>query len=310
MKRVLCLYTGGTIGCQPTPTGLAPAPGTLTVPLQALAHRRSLDLDLLEYPLLLDSSSQGPSDWNRIGQDIANQYDNFDGFIVLHGTDTLAYTAAALSFQLENLCKPVIITGSQRPWWQANSDAPTNVAQAFAALHLVTPGVRVVFGGKTLPGACVRKVDADADMAFDAPNWSGKWPPLCGSGTLHFTPVNPENRIIGIKLYPGTTYDWLAQALTEPLQGIILETYGSGNLPEHAGLIRALEKQAAAGAIIINCTQCPRGQVRQGQYASSAALTRIGAIPAEGMTPEASLARLYWLLAKKANASNRVSFTV
>ncbi|SFN74576.1 L-asparaginase [Formivibrio citricus] len=298
MKRILCLYTGGTIGCLPTENGLAPAPGILSTPLQALAAGHALEVTLQEYPQLLDSSSMGPADWNRIGQDIAIQYDAFDGFVVLHGTDTLAYTAAALSFQLENLGKPVIVTGSQRPWLQDASDAPANVALALTAAASGIAGVRVAFGGKLLPGNGVRKVDADGDTAFDAPNWNGEWPAPRNSGDLRFTAIDPTSRVVGIKLYPGTSYDWLAQSLVEPLQGIVLETYGSGNLPDHAGLIAALEKQAAAGAIIVNCTQCLRGMVRQGRYASSSALARIGALPAEDMTPEAALVKLYCMLAK------------
>ena len=299
MTRILCLYTGGTIGCRPTPNGLAPAPGILSAPLLALAKDQSIDLCLQEYPKLLDSSSMGPASWNRIGLDIAEQYDDFDAFVVLHGTDTLAYTAAALSFQLENLGKPVVITGSQRPWFAPDSDAPANLAAAFAAAKSANCGVIVAFGGKLLPGASVRKVDSNADRAFDAPNWDGNWPESKPQDALYFTPIDPDCRVVGIKLYPGATYDWLAQALTQPLHGLVLETYGSGNLPQHEGLIAALEKQSAAGAIIINCTQCLKGQVQQGRYASSAALARIGALPAGDLTPEAALAKLYWLLAQK-----------
>lgn len=304
MPRILCLYTGGTIGCQPGKTGLAPAPGILSVPLAELATHLSatLQLEILEYPQLLDSSSMGPADWNRIGADIATRHDEFDGFVVLHGTDTLANTAAALSFQLENLTKPVLITGSQRPWFTSGSDAPANVALALKNAIGGWAGVRVAFGGRLLPAPRVRKSDADLDRAFSAPNWNGIWAePLAANGPAHCVTVNPAARILGIKLYPGFSCDWLANALTIPLQGLVLETFGSGNLPDHAGLAAALEQQATAGAVIVNCSQCHAGMIRQGHYAASNILNRTGALPAGDMTSEAAFAKLYYLLASRAS---------
>ena len=307
MTRILCLYTGGTIGCLPTEQGLSPARGALTKPIADLASNlpNSPDVVLQEYSQLLDSSCMGPTDWNRIGTDIMAQYADFDGFVILHGTDTLAYTAAALSFQLENLSKPVLITGSQRPWFATGSDAPANVTSALKSASGDWPGVRVAFGGRLLPGTRVRKMDADHDHAFYAPNWNGLWPeniqlphpPTCIT-------VDPHAKITGIKLYPGFNYDWLSTALNDPLQAIVLETYGSGNLPEHSGLIAALKKQAASGALIINCSQCPTGHVKQGHYASSHVLGQIGALPAQDMSPEAALAKLYYLFATTQHAED------
>ncbi|MBS1156878.1 MAG: hypothetical protein H6R07_2802 [Proteobacteria bacterium] len=306
MKRILCLYTGGTLGCLPSQQGLAPAPGILNTPIAELAAHLpgSPRVELLEYPQLLDSSSMGPADWNRIGADIAGHHADYDGFVVLHGTDTLAYTAAALSFQLEHLAKPVIVTGAQRPWFMADSDAPANVSAALEHALGDWPGVRVAFGGRLLPGARVRKTDADNNQAFSAPNWDGQWPtPVAPTTPARCFTIDPQARIIGIKLYPGLTGDWLATALTQPQQGIVLETYGSGNLPEHAGLIAALEQQARAGAIIVNCTQCLAGHVQQGHYATSSSLQRIRALPAADMTPEAALTKLYYLQATSATAN-------
>ncbi|MDR3410497.1 MAG: asparaginase [Formivibrio sp.] len=303
MKRILCLYTGGTIGCIPSPEGLAPAPGVLNDHIADLATHftDAPQVELLEYPQLLDSSSMGPADWNRIGTDIAERHADYDGFVVLHGTDTLAYTAAALSFQLENLAKPVILTGAQHPWFKADSDAPANVLAALNSALGGWSGVRVAFGGRLLPGTRVRKSDADRRQAFTAPNWNGQWvgttatdAPVCCAV------IQPEAHFIGIKLYPGFSCHWLAAALAEPQQGIVLETYGSGNIPDHANLITALERQARAGAIIVNCTQCFSGHVQQGHYAASNILQRIQALPAGDMTPEAALAKLYYLHATAA----------
>ncbi len=312
MKRLLCLYTGGTIGCLLTPEGLAPAPGVLGMELAGLVRQRCshLQVELVEYPQLLDSSSMGPAGWNRIAADIATYHEAFDGFVILHGTDTLAYTASALSFQLENLAKPVVLTGSQRPWLAHGSDAPANVAAALLCASGGRPGVQVAFGGQLLPGNRSRKTDAEHDLAFSAPNWNGNWPDYPDNpGPLRNVAVDPGARIVGIKLYPGFSNDWLARALTEPLQALVLESYGSGNLPDHPGLLSALEKQADSGTLIINCTQCLAGHVRQGRYASSSTLARMGALPAGDMTPEAALTKLYYLFAQHTSPESvRIGF--
>lgn len=298
MKRILCLYTGGTIGSKPTPQGLAPAAGALHDLLTELAAQQPSqpNITLLEYPQLLDSSSMGPADWNRIAADIAARHDEFDGFVVLHGTDTLAFTAAALSFQLEHLAKPVLLTGSQRPWLQTGSDACANVTLALKNAAGGWPGVRVAFGGRLLPGTRARKSDADHDQAFSAPNWNGLWQESTEpTAPVRCALVDPTARIAALKLYPGYSCDWLAAALAQPLQGLILETFGSGNLPDSPTLIAALNRQAESGAIIVNCSQCHAGKVQQGQYAASAALDAAGVIPAGDMTAEAALTKLYYL---------------
>lgn len=313
MKRILCLYTGGTIGSKPTSQGLAPAAGALQDLLTELAAHLpdQPDVTLLEYPQLLDSSSMGPADWNHIAADISARHDEFDGFVVLHGTDTLAFTAAALSFQLENLAKPVLLTGSQRPWLQTGSDASANVALALKNAAGGWPGVRVAFGGRLLPGTRVRKSDADHDQAFSAPNWNGIWPESPDyASPAHCINVDPATRIAALKLYPGYSCDWLAAALAQPLQGLVLETFGSGNLPDSPALIAALNQQAQSGAIIVNCSQCHAGKVQQGQYAASAALSAVGVIPAGDMTAEAALTKLYYLFAIPSNSvAIRTRFT-
>ncbi len=301
MTKILCLYTGGTIGCKPTMHGLAPAPGVLHEPLRALAasHPDTPEITVLEYPELLDSSSMGPADWNRIGADIARFYADFDAFIVLHGTDTLAYTAAALSFQLEHLAKPVIITGAQRPWLQAGSDAPANVASAIREAASGTAGVRVTFGGKVLPGFAVRKTGTERDDDFAAPNWDGRWPALVATEPLHLVKINPSARIAAFKLYPGLSYDLLITALEKaPLAGLVLESWGSGNLPHRPDLIEAIYWQARRGAVIVNCSQCLAGIVRPAHYAAGHEIARIGAIPAGPMGPETAIAKLHYLFGR------------
>lgn len=298
-QRILCLYTGGTIGCIATPHGLAPAAGVLQQPiadLVAMAAAPQCQVVLREYPNLLDSSSMQPSDWLRIAQDIDANYADFDGFIVLHGTDTLAWTAAALHWQLANLAKPVVITGSQRPWLASDSDAPTNFKLALHAACGQQAGVMVAFGGQLLPGVAVKKLDADADKAFAAPNWQGIWPAR-PTAAYYLQPVNPALNILAIKLYPGTEA-WLANSLKlQNFEGIAIESYGSGNLPSNTHLEATLQQLAQRGTIITNCSQCIAGEVRQGHYAAGDFMQQIKALPAGRMSIEAATTWLYTALA-------------
>ncbi len=294
-QRILCLYTGGTIGCIATPHGLAPAANVLQQPiaeLVSMATSPQCQVVLREYPQLLDSSSMGPKDWLRIATDINDNYADFDGFIVLHGTDTLAWTAAALHWQLAQIDKPVVITGSMRPWLASGSDAPANFSLALNTVCSQRMGVIVAFGDKLLPGYAVKKLDSDADCAFTAPNWQGQWP-APPTSAYQFHPVDPLRQILAVKLFPGTQA-WLAQSLNPlTIDGIALETYGSGNLPNDPALKTALQRLALHGTIIINCSQCIAGEVRQGHYAASDLLQQINAFAGGRMSIEAATTWLY-----------------
>ncbi|QZA82204.1 asparaginase [Deefgea piscis] len=300
-QRILCLYTGGTIGCAPSPLGLAPKAGILSpviTNLLAQEHNLGIALTLREYPEALDSSSMQPSDWLRIAQDIDAAYHQFDGFIILHGTDTLAWTAAALHWQLNQIDKPVVITGSQRPWLELGSDAPANFQLALDAVQSQRHAVMVAFNGLLLPGYAVKKLDADADAAFAAPNWQGEWPST-QPGNYQFYPLNPSLNILSIKLYPGSE-TWLASSInSQVFAAIAIETYGSGNIPDHFLLKSALKNAVNAKSLIINCSQCIRGQVRQGHYAAGSFLQEINALAAGRLTIEAATTWLYTALAKK-----------
>jgi L-asparaginase len=272
--------------------------GVLQQPIAKLLARDQfahIQLTLREYPQLLDSSSMQPRDWLRIAKDIDADYANFDGFIVLHGTDTLAWTAAALHWQLAHIAKPVVITGSQRPWLVGGSDAPANFELALHAACGEQAGVMVAFGGQLLPGVAAKKIDADADCAFAAPNWQGLWP-VSPTAKYHFQPVNPTLNILAIKLYPGTE-SWLAQSLNQSvIEGIAIEAYGSGNLPSNTLLHTALQQLAQNGTSIINCSQCLAGEVRQGHYAAGDFMQQIKALPAGRMSIEAATTWLYTAL--------------
>ena len=299
-KHLLCLYTGGTIGCVSGAQGLSPVAGVLREPIVQAAQQQGLALDWIEYPQLLDSSAMTPHDWRLIACDIDRHYADFDGFIILHGTDTLAWSAAALHWQLGSSHKPIVLTGSQRPWLQAGSDAPANIALAMQAASGPQAGVIVAFGGELLPGVAVKKLDADADRAFAAPNWSGLWP-RANDRPYALQALNPDLNILAIKLYPGCEA-WLASHLVHSeCDALLLECYGSGNLPSLPALHTALTQLAARGTIIVAVSQCLAGEVRLGHYAAGDLLSAIGALAAGRLSIEAATTRLYTLLGRQEN---------
>lgn len=311
-KKVCIIYTGGTIGMAPTEQGYAPAPGMLQQALDTAAELHSPEMpawELLTLDPLLDSSDMTVNEWNRIGEVICREYPRFDGFVVLHGTDTMAYTAAALSFMLEGLDKPVVLTGSQIPLCRVRSDGWDNLA---AALLIAGEGVAreisLYFGGQLLRGNRAAKLSADGLQAFDSPNY----PPLATagvdirydraalarpaqSGPLRMTRL--RHTPIGVlKVFPGIQFELFSSIVTEKLRGLVLETFGAGNIPgAGSGLLPLLEKARRHGAILTVCSQCTEGAVHLGTYASSSALKAAGAVSGLDMTTEAAVAKLYYL---------------
>ncbi|MCB9175539.1 MAG: asparaginase [Caldilineae bacterium] len=312
--RVYIANTGGTIGMRPGLSGYEPSPGYLAEQLAELAALRAEhmpDFEVGEQAPLLDSAYMRPADWLRIARDIEANYDRFDGFVVVHGTDTMAYTASALPFLLQNLSKPVILTGSQIPLCEARSDARNNLITAIglAAEHPI-PEVCIYFDGRLLRGCRASKVDASSFEAFDSPNYPplGRvgvtvevyWdrilaPPPLGSRLTLQSVATP---MVGtLRLFPGITAEWVRNSLRPPLQGLVLETYGVGNGPtDDAAFLAALREATARGVVIVAVSQCGHGRVRLGDYASGSGLVRAGVISGVDMTTEAALAKLYHLL--------------
>ena len=312
-KRLYIAYTGGTIGMQRTPDGYAPAPGFLEAQMAAmpeLADPRMPAYDIHEYDPLLDSSNMRPADWVRIGEDICAHYDDYDGFIVLHGTDTMAYTASALPFFLQGLRKPVIVTGSQIPLCEIRNDAWANlITSMLIAGEYPVPEVCLYFGSKLLRGCRAVKVDAEGLDAFDSPNY----PPLGVVGVnveidrSHLIPAPPASRLTlaapvaeatvgAFRLFPGLSPDLLRNVLKPPLQGVVLEAYGVGNGPDQdIALLEVLREATGRGVVIVAITQCLRGAVHLGEYAAGSALARAGVISGHDMTAEAALGKLFYL---------------
>lgn len=310
-KRVCIIYTGGTIGMIPSETGYIPNPQSFLGALEAiqdLRHPDIADWELVEFSPLLDSSDITVKEWNKIGAAIADRYDDFDGFVILHGTDTMAYSASALSFMLENLDKPVVFTGAQIPLCELRSDGRSNIVNsvviaASGQIHEVC----LYFNGKLLRGNRSTKKSCDLFEAFESPNA----PPLADVGiAIHYNsavlrpPCTGTMRLqkfaelpIGVlKVFPGIQFELFESIMTDKLKGVVLETFGSGNIPSYDNaLLPIIEKAYRSGTILTVCSQCMQGTVSLGAYATSKALQNIGAVNGKDMTTEAAVAKLYYL---------------
>jgi L-asparaginase len=323
--RVLLLHTGGTLGMRRGPDGsYAPAPGALA---ELLGRLPELDdpalpsIDLLEEDPLLDSSDMRPADWQRIADTIVERAAGVEGVVVLHGTDTMAYTASALSFMLEGLDRPVVLTGSQIPLAEIRSDGRENLITSL--LLATTPflaEVVVYLGGAVLRGNRSTKVSVGGFDAFASPNL----PPLAdvgvdvqwrrellrpaglgreAAGPLRTTRLRDVS-VVALRLFPGITGSILRQVLRDPVRALVLETYGSGNAPTDPDLIAALAEATARGVVIVSVTQCLRGEVRMGDYATGRSLADAGVVSGGDMTAEAALTKLYVLVSQDLAAAD------
>lgn len=316
---VLLIYTGGTIGMvRDHKTGtLKPVDFQQISDEVPEIGKFNYKIDVVSFNPVIDSSNMGSEHWIRMAEIIKKNYEKYTGFVILHGTDTMAYTASALSFMLENLSKPVVITGAMLPVREVRTDARENLITAIEIAattergKAVVPEVCVYFDYLLFRGNRVTKVNASKFEAFASMNL----PPLAEAGvhlrfnrSLILKPSGKKLKLnldvdcsVGvIRLFPGMTRQWFASQLRcEGMKAVVLETYGSGNAPTHDWFLEELELAARHGMVIVSVSQCRGGSVEQGVYATSAGLEQIGVVGGSDMTVETALVKLMLLFGKK-----------
>lgn len=323
-SAILLIYTGGTIGMKEDPVSQTLKPFDFSGIHQAVPELRKFDvrIDSCTFDPLIDSSDVEPNLWQRLAEIILDKYEKYDGFVILHGTDTMAYSASALSFMLDNLTKPVVFTGSQLPIGMPRTDGRENLVSAveIAAARdsqgkAIVPEVCICFNSTLLRGNRTTKEDATNFDAFISPNY----PPLAQAGiniryndSLIIRPqddsepfrihTNLDTRVSILKVHPGITEEIARYFLCENTsRATIIETYGSGNAISKPWFTDAVAQASRMGKILLNVTQCQRGEVNMDLYATGRALKDAGVVSGYDITTESALGKLFYLMGEYAD---------
>ena len=312
LNKVLIIYTGGTIGMVQDENGSL-QPFAMDRIFDAVPQLKycTYDIESCQLQHIIDSSNMTPTFWADIAEIIEKEYDHYDGFVVLHGTDTMAYSASALSFMFKNLTKPIVLTGSQLPLSMLRSDGRENIICALeiaSCKQVCIPEVCIFFENHLYRGNRSTKVSAENFDAFESYNY----PSLAKAGIdirykehlILPMPTAPlivrkkfDTRVAVLKLFPGITCEVVQSLLNTPqLQGVVIETYGSGNAPTESWFIDALDDAIRRGVLVMNVTQCKAGAVKMRQYAASCDMDRIGVVSGHDITMEAAITKMMYLL--------------
>jgi len=315
MTKILIIYTGGTIGMVNDLNTGALIPFNFNQIQQNVPElaRLNYDLEVYSFDPILDSSNMHPEIWAEMAQLISDKYDEFDGFVILHGSDTMAFTASALSFMLQDLSKPVVLTGSQLPIGEIRTDAKENLITALEIAATKNnglakiPEVCIYFDSQLFRGNRSIKYNSEKFEAFRSPNY-----PILAEAGVHLTFFNnyilPQprkplkvllnfNSNIGVlKMYPGISAQAVKAITHSSVDAIVLETFGSGNTTTADWFINCLQEAVDSGKIIVDISQCQRGSVELGKYETSKKLQQMGVISGYDMTFEATITKLMYLM--------------
>lgn len=315
-RSVLLINTGGTIGMVKDPVSGALHPVDFVQLYEQIPILKKIPVTIDSYTFepLIDSSNMNPGNWVRVAEVIETNYEKYDGFVILHGSDTMAFSASGLSFMLENLNKPVILTGSQLPLGEVRTDGRENlitaieIASAYEEDTAIVPEVAICFENQLLRGNRTHKYNAEHFNAFHSFNY-----PVLAHAGLHIRYNRNDIRkpnfkklkvhkklstdLVILKLFPGIARQ-TAEALLyiEGLRAVVLETFGTGNAPTDDWLISALKEASEKGIIILNVTQCNGGSVIMGKYQTSVGLLSAGVVSGHDITTESAVAKLMYLL--------------
>ena len=324
---ILIIYTGGTIGMVKDPKNGSLKPFDFDHILKQVPELKDFGFELttVSFDPLIDSSNLNPEVWVKIADIIKENYEKFGGFVVLHGTDTMSYTASALSFMLDNLDKPVILTGSQLPIGMLRTDGKDNlitaveIAADYKNDKAVVPEVCVLFENKLFRGNRTTKHNAEYFNAF----YSYNYPDLAKVGiNIHYNHAairnhtegmfgintNLDTNIAILKIFPGINKQTVDAILNiEGLRAVVMETYGAGNAPTDAWFVDSIRQAIAKGILVYNVTQCPSGSVDMGLYETSVELLEIGVVSGHDITTEAAITKLMFLLGQQLD-SDKIKF--